>query len=178
MSKKNKPKPTSPSLPKATATSKEKASASNKIISDNRKARQSYEILESIECGLILRGSEVKSLRNGKCQLDEAYGRVKDQTLWLVGCNIAEYPQATIWNHEPKRQRQLLVHKREMVRFIKKAKEKGLTLIPLKMYFNPRGIAKCELALCKGLKLHDKREKMKKADAQRDMARAMRRERH
>jgi SsrA-binding protein len=175
VSKKNKPKPTSSATSQTAAASKEKVPATNKIISDNRKVRQSYEILESIECGLILRGSEVKSLRNGKCQLDEAYGRVKDQTLWLVGCNIAEYPQATIWNHEPKRQRQLLVHKREMARFIKKAKEKGLTLVPLKMYFNPRGIAKCELALCKGLKIHDKREKLKKADAQRDMARVLRR---
>lgn len=174
MSNKNKPKPTSSPKSQSTSTNKGKEAPANKIISDNRKVRQSYEILESIECGLILRGSEVKSLRNGKCQLDEAYGRVKDQTLWLVGCNIAEYPQATIWNHEPKRHRQLLVHKREMIRFIKKSKEKGLTLVPLKMYFNPRGIAKCELALCKGLKLHDKREKLKQADAQRDMARALR----
>jgi SsrA-binding protein len=178
VSKKNKPKPTSPQDAKASAAGKAKEAPANKIISDNRKVRQSYEILESVECGLILRGSEVKSLRNGKCQLDEAYGRVKDQTLWLVGCNIAEYPQATIWNHEPKRHRQLLVRKREMARFIKKAKEKGLTLVPLKMYFNPRGIAKCEIALCKGLKLHDKREKLKKADAQRDMARAIRRGRN
>lgn len=178
VSKKNKPKPTAPPASKPSASNKEKETATTKIISDNRKVRQSYEVLESIECGMILRGSEVKSLRNGKCQLDEAYGRVKDQTLWLVGCNIAEYPQATLWNHEPKRQRQLLVHKREMVRFIKKAKEKGLTLVPLKMYFNDRGIAKCEMALCKGLKLHDKREKLKKADAQRDMARAIRRARN
>lgn len=124
---------------------------------------------------MILLGSEVKSLRDGKCQLDEAYGRLKGETLWLVGCNIAEYPQATIWNHEPKRPRQLLVHRREMHRLVKKAKEKGLTLVPLRVYFNQRGIAKCEMALCKGLKLHDKREKMKAADARRDMQRATRR---
>ena len=124
---------------------------------------------------MILLGSEVKSLRSGKCQLEEAYGRVKGETLWLVGCNIAEYPQATIWNHEPKRPRQLLVRKREMTRFIGKAKEKGLTLVPLRMYFNERGVAKCEIALCKGLKMHDKRDKLKKADARRDIERAMRR---
>ena len=145
------------------------------MISDNRRARHRYDILESIECGLILRGSEVKSLRNGKCQLDEAYGRVRGETLWLVGCDIAEYPQATLWNHEPKRERQLLVNKREMAKFIQRAKEKGLTLVPLRMYFNERGIAKCEIALCKGLKLHDKRDKLKKADAQRDIQRAVRR---
>ncbi|MBX3422850.1 MAG: SsrA-binding protein SmpB [Pirellulaceae bacterium] len=146
-----------------------------KLISTNRQVRRSYEILESVECGMILRGSEVKSLRDGKCQLDEAYGRVKGDTLWLVGCNIAEYPQASVWNHEPKRHRQLLVHKREMVRFLKKAKEKGLTLVPLRVYFNQRGIAKCELALCKGLKLHDKRQKMKATDARRDIERSLRR---
>jgi SsrA-binding protein len=175
VSKKNKPKPTS-------AASQGKAPPANaapppKIISDNRKVRASYEILETVECGMILRGSEVKSLRNGKCQLDEAYGRVKEDRLWLVGCNIAEYPQATIWNHEPKRPRELLVRKRELLRFIKKAKEKGLTLVPLRMYFNPRGLAKCEIALCRGLKQHDKREKLKKADATREMARVMRNKR-
>lgn len=177
MSQKNKPKPTTAGTAKSSPAPKEKAQTSAKIISDNRKVRHSYDILETIECGLILRGSEVKSLRNGKCQLDEAYGRVKENRLWLVGCNIAEYPQASVWNHEPKRPRELLVHKREIVRFVKKAKEKGLTLVPLKMYFNDRGIAKCQLGLCRGLKLHDKREKMKQADAKRDMDRALRRKR-
>lgn len=146
-----------------------------RIVSDNRKARHKYEILDSMECGIILQGSEVKSLRNGKCQLDEAYGRVKANDLWLLGCDIAQYPQATFWNHEPKRPRKLLVHKREFSKFAGRAKEKGLTLVPLRMYFNERGIAKVELALCKGRKLHDKREKLKKADAQRDMQRASRR---
>lgn len=189
MSKKN-AKPTKPKPTKAKAgggktgdgksKAKKSASAKNaapaiKIINDNRKARHKYEVLESIECGMLLRGSEVKSLRDGKCQLDESYGRVKGDTLWLVGCDIAEYPQATLWNHEPKRPRQLLVHKREMLKFIGKAKEKGLTLVPLKMYFNERGIAKCEMALCKGMKLHDKREKLKKQDARRDIDRAIRR---
>ncbi len=172
--KKNSPKPTESA---SSAGAKPKEGATFKVISDNRKVRHHYQILDTVECGMMLRGSEVKSLRNGKCQLDEAYGRIKDQTLWLVGCNIAEYPQATLWNHEPKRPRQLLVRKREMQRLLKKAKEKGLTLVPLRMYFNPRGLAKCELALCKGLKLHDKREKMKSADAKRDMERALKRRR-
>lgn len=175
------PKPTkakgAKSSGKKGAGGKAKPGPSLKVISDNRKSRHKYKILDSIECGVILLGSEVKSLRDGKCQLDEAYGRVRGETLWLYGCNIAEYPQATIWNHEPKRPRQLLVHKREMLKFIGKAREKGLTLVPLRLYFNQRGIVKCEMALCQGLKLHDKREKMKKADARRDMDRAIRRRR-
>jgi SsrA-binding protein len=167
-----KPKPTSSKSPRAG-----EGKPIARIVSENRKARHKYEIIDSLECGIMLVGSEVKSLRNGKCQLDEAYGRVKGNSLWLVGCDIAEYPQATVWNHEPKRPRQLLVHRREFSKFVGRAKEKGLTLVPLRMFFNERGIAKCELALCKGRKLHDKREKLKKADAQRDMQRASRRQR-
>ncbi|MFK7734610.1 MAG: SsrA-binding protein SmpB [Pirellulaceae bacterium] len=186
--KPTKPKPTKPKAKSASKSGAKGASGKSaakkgakdsgparKLISDNRKVRQSYEVIDSLECGLILQGSEVKSLRDGKCQLGEAYGRVRGETLWLIGCNIAEYPQATVWNHEPKRPRQLLVHKREMQKWIGKAKEKGLTLVPLKMYFNERGVAKCEMGLCRGLKLHDRRDKMKKADARRDMERALRR---
>ncbi|MGN6136557.1 MAG: SsrA-binding protein SmpB [Aureliella sp.] len=169
-----KPKPTKKQPARSSAASDKPIA---RIISENRKARHKYEILESLECGVMLQGSEVKSLRNGKCQLDEAYGRVKGDTLWLVGCDIAEYPQATLWNHEPKRPRKLLVHRREFLKFVGRAKEKGLTLVPLRMFFNERGIAKCELALCKGRKLHDKREKLKKATAQRDIQRASRRQR-
>lgn len=189
MSKKNtkptKPKPIKGKAAKAVAGKSSgkkkgkkpgtKSGPSIKVISNNRKVRHHYDVLDSVECGMILLGSEVKSLRDGKCQLNEAYGRVKGETLWLVGCDIAEYPQATVWNHEPRRERQLLVHKREMLKFIGKAKEKGLTLVPLKLFFNERGIAKCEMALCKGLKLFDKRDKMKKADARRDIERAVRR---
>lgn len=184
MSKKStkptKPKPTKsksgkPASGKAKPGKKADAGPIRKMISDNRKVRHLYEVIDSLECGMLLRGSEVKSLRDGKCQLGESYGRVSGDTLWLIGCDIAEYPQATVWNHEPKRPRQLLVHKREMQKFVGKAKEKGLTLVPLRMYFNERGIVKCEIALCKGMRLHDKREKMKKADARRDIERAVRR---
>ncbi len=145
------------------------------MIAENRKARHQYEILESVECGLQLRGSEVKSLRDGKCSLEEAYGRVQSGELWLIGCDIAEYKPACFWNHEPTRPRKLLLHKREFLRFSGKTAEKGLTLVPLKLYFNDKGRAKCVIGLCKGLKLHDKREVMKKNDARREIERAMRR---
>src|SRR5687768_6638244 len=100
---------------KPAAADKKKAADTTKTISENRKARHEYEILDSLECGLMLQGSEVKSLRNGKVSLEEAYGRVKDGDVWLVGCEIPEYTQATIWNHAPKRPRKLLIHKRELV---------------------------------------------------------------
>lgn len=148
-----------------------------RLIAENRKARHRFQVLESLECGIVLLGSEVKSLRHGKVSLDEAYGRVRDNEVWLVGCDIPEYPQATLWNHEPKRPRKLLMHRREKLRFAQRALEKGLTLVPLKLYFDQRGLAKLELGLCRGLKLHDKREKMKKNDVQREINREMRRKR-
>ena len=146
-----------------------------KLVADNRKARFNYEILDSLECGIALLGSEVKSLRNGKLSLEESYARVKDGEVWLVGADIAEYPQATVWNHAPKRPRKLLMKQSEVRKFAALAHEKGLTLVPLKVYFTPRGVAKVLLGLCRGKKMHDKREVLKKADAKRDMDRAMRR---
>lgn len=145
-----------------------------RLVSENRKARFRFEILETLECGIQLTGSEVKSLRDGKLSLDEAYARVKEGEVWLVGADIAEYPQATLWNHAPKRPRKLLMRKDEQRKFAAKAHEKGLTLVPLKVYFNARGLAKVLLGLCKGKKLHDKRETLKKADSQREMDRALR----
>ena len=153
------------------------AAPEGKLISENRKARFEFEILDTLECGIMLMGSEVKSLRMGKLSLDESYARVKDGDLWLLGADIAEYPQATIFNHKPKRPRKLLVHKLEFRKFAERAKEKGLTLVPLRFYFNERGLAKVLVGLCRGKKLHDKRDTLKKADAKRDIARAMRRER-
>ncbi len=144
-------------------------------IAENRKARHRFEILESLECGIVLVGSEVKSLRNGKLSLDEAYGRMREGELWLVGADIPEYPQATIWNHDPKRPRKLLVHNRELRKFANQAHEKGLTLVPLRAYFNDRGVAKLVMGLCRGRKLQDKREALKTADVKRDLQRAMRR---
>jgi SsrA-binding protein len=146
-----------------------------KLVADNRKARFNYEILDMLECGIQLVGSEVKSLRDGKLSLEESYARVKDGEVWLVGADIAEYPQATIWNHEPKRPRKLLMRSEQRRKFAGLAHEKGLTLVPLKVYFTDRGICKVLLGLCRGKKLHDKRETLKRNDAKRDIARALRR---
>ena len=162
MAKKNKKK----------KSNKEKDDAS-RTISENRKARHKFEIIEQIECGISLQGSEVKSIRDGKVSLDEAYARIMDRELFLVGCDIAEYKQATIWNHAPKRIRKLLVHKKQLEKLIERAFEKGLTLTPLRMYINSRGIIKIMLGVCRGKKLHDKRETLKKQEAKRHVDREM-----
>jgi SsrA-binding protein len=131
-------------------------------------------VLETLECGIMLRGSEVKSLRDGKVSLAEAYGRVKDGEVWLIGCDIAEYLEANRFNHEPRRPRKLLLHRREIKRFAARAFQHGLTLVPLAMYFL-RGRAKVLMGVCRGQKHHDKRQAMKSAEATRDIARHMRR---
>lgn len=131
-------------------------------------------MLDTVECGVVLVGSEVKSLRGGKISLDEAYGRMKGNEVWLIGCDIPEYKQANQFNHEPRRPRKLLLHKREIEKIAAKAYQKGLTLVPLKMYFK-NGRVKLLLGVCRGRKLHDKREVLKKQDVKRDLARAMRR---
>jgi SsrA-binding protein len=145
-----------------------------RLISQNRRARHEYEVLDTLECGIVLVGSEVKSLRTGRMSLEEGYGRVKGNEVWLVGCDIPEYLQANQFNHQPKRHRKLLMHRREIEKFANRAYEKGLTLVPLKMYFKD-GRAKVLMGICRGKKLFDKRESMKKADVQRDLARAQRR---
>ena len=142
-------------------------------IAENRKARRNFEIIDTLECGIALRGSEVKSLRAGKVSLDEAYGRIRDNEVWLIGCDIAEYSHANVMNHEPRRPRKLLLHRREIRKFASKAFERGLTLIPLKMYFKS-GRAKVLMGVGRGRKLFDKREKLKKETLKRDMDRAMR----
>jgi SsrA-binding protein len=156
------------------STGKSSSGPTFQVISENRKAKFRYEILDSVECGLMLMGSEVKSLRDGKLSLDEAYIRVKDQSLWLVGADIAHYSNAGLWNHDPKRPRKLLIHRAEFSKYAGRAHERGLTLVPLRMYFNDRGIAKCVMGLVKGKKLHDKREAIKERDTQRGLQRAMR----
>lgn len=144
------------------------------IISENRKAKFRYEILDSVECGMMLQGSEVKSLRDSKLSLDEAYIRVKSDELWLIGADIAHYNNAGFWNHDPRRPRKLLVHQAEFRKFAGRAHERGLTLVPLRVYFNSRGLAKCVMGLVKGKKLHDKRETIKKRDTERGLQRAVR----
>jgi SsrA-binding protein len=145
-----------------------------RLIAQNRKSRREYEVLDTLECGIVLVGSEVKSLRKGTLSLDDAYGRVKDGEVWLLGCDIAEYVEANRFNHNPKRPRKLLMHRREVKKFASRAFEHGLTLVPLKMYFK-EGRAKVLLGICKGRKLYDKREVLKQKTMQRDISRAMRR---
>ena len=139
------------------------------MVAENRKAKHRYEILDQVECGMMLIGSEVKSMREGKLSLDEAYIRDKDGSLWLTGSDIAHYNNAGMWNHDPRRPRKLLVHAREYAKFASQAKERGLTLIPLRVYFNDRGIAKCVMGLVRGKKLHDKRETIKRREADRGL---------
>jgi SsrA-binding protein len=148
------------------------ADSNDKVITQNRKARHNYTVLDTLECGIMLQGSEVKSLRNGRVSLDEAYARVKDGEVWLVGCDIAEYIEASHFNHHPKRPRKLLLHRREIKHFAHRAYEKGLTLVPLEMHFR-RGLAKVVLGICRGKQRHDKREAMKTAQAKRDIQRQM-----
>jgi SsrA-binding protein len=164
--------------PKKTAKGgKAKADDKNeRVIADNRKARHNYLVLNTLECGIVLVGSEVKSLRAGQLSLDEAYGRVEGDEVWLIGANIAEYAFSHALNHEPKRRRKLLMHRREVRKFAGQAFEKGLTLVPLKMYFK-EGRAKVLLGICRGKQKHDKRDAMKQRDMKRDIDRAMRRTR-
>jgi SsrA-binding protein len=150
------------------------ADKNERVIADNRKARHNYTVLDTLECGIALVGSEVKSLRSGGLSLDEAYGRVDGDEVWLVGANIAEYTYSHALNHEPKRRRKLLLHRREIKKFAGQAYEKGLTLVPLKVYFK-QGRAKVLLGICKGKQKHDKRESIKNRDLKRDIDRAMRR---
>lgn len=156
----------------AKSSTKSSDDPNEKAICTNRQARHKYEILDQLECGIVLKGSEVKSLRDGKVSLDEAFARIKDGELWLIGCDIATYPQANLMNHEPRRTRKLLLHRRELSKFAEQASFKGLTLVPLSMYFS-RGNVKVKIAVGRGKQLHDKREKLKKETAERDMRRAI-----
>ncbi len=146
----------------------------NRIVADNRKARYSYSIGETLEAGLQLYGSEVKALRGGKATIAESYAHAKDGELFLVNAYIPEYLMANRFNHEPRRPRKVLVHKREVKRLSAAIQREGMTLIPLKVYFTPKGIAKLELGIAKGKKVHDKRETEKQRDWARDKARLMR----
>lgn len=143
-----------------------------KVVTSNRKAFHEYEILERIEAGIALVGTEVKSLRNGYGNLDGAYAKLDDGELWLVGSEIPEYSMGNRMNHKPKRIRKLLLHRREIDKYAGKATQQGFTLVPLQIYFKD-GKAKVELAVARGKQLHDKREAKKKADAQREIKRAM-----
>jgi SsrA-binding protein len=151
-----------------------KAEPKLKVAADNRKARFNYAIGETFEAGIALTGTEVKSLRNGKATISESYADAKNGEIWLVNSNIPEYLQANRNNHAPKRPRKLLLHKRQINKLVGAVEKEGMTIVPLKIYFNPRGRAKVEIALAKGKKLHDKRETEKKRDWQRERGRLMR----
>jgi SsrA-binding protein len=145
-----------------------------KVVTVNRKARHDYHILETYEAGIALTGTEVKSLRAGRANLQDSFARVENAELFLYNMHISPYDQGNRFNHEPKRTRKLLMHKKEILRLLGKSREKGLALIPLKVYFNDQGKAKVELALARGKKVYDKREDMAARDAKREMERALR----
>jgi SsrA-binding protein len=145
-----------------------------KIIAENRKARFNYEIGEVVEAGIALTGTEVKSLRQGKATIAESYADAKNGEIWLVNANIPEYLQASRFNHAPKRPRKLLLHRRQIDKLAAAVEREGMTIVPLKMFFNEKGRAKIEVALGRGKKLHDKRESEKKRSWDREKGRLMR----
>jgi SsrA-binding protein len=143
-----------------------------KIVSENRKAFHDYFVLERLEAGMVLTGTEIKSARGGKVQLRDAYADIQGGEAWLLNAHISPYDHGNIWNHEPTKKRKLLLHKREIEKLFGKIREKGLALIPLKVYLKD-GLLKCELGLCKGKKTHDKREAIQKRDQEMEAKRAM-----
>ena len=143
-----------------------------KLVGENKKARFNYEILDSVEAGLVLRGTEVKSLRQGKISLDEAYARIDGGELWLLGATIPEYSHGNLQNHEPKRKRKCLLHARELRKLRERSQIKGLTLVPLRVYFGARGFAKVTIGVGKGRKVHDKRQHLKDKEAKKEIRQA------
>ena len=141
-------------------------------VSRNKKARHSFEVLEELECGMVLTGTEVKSLRAGHCSIMEAYARIKGSELFLVGATIPEYRHGNIFNHVPGRERKLLAHRREITRWGKKVRERGMTLIPLEVYFQGSRV-KIKVGLCRGKRLYDKRQAQREKDDRRAIDRAM-----
>ena len=141
----------------------------------NRKARFRFDLLEKTECGIVLKGTEVKSLRNGQGSLEEAFARIQGGEIWLYGFHIPPYEHGNVYNHEPNRRRKLLMHAREIAKLGPKLNLRGFTLVPLEVYFNERGLAKLTLALATGKSHRDKRQDMHKREAKREMDRAMRR---
>ena len=147
-----------------------------RVLAKNRKATHEYHVLEKLECGLALRGTEVKSLRSGQCSIAEAFGMIRRGELYLVGATIAEYSHGNIHNHAPARERKLLLQKRQLRAWDKQVRERGVTIVPLVLYFKGH-LVKVEMALVKGKKLYDKREDVKKRSAERDIERELTRRR-
>ena len=151
-----------------------KGTEDRKIVAENRRARHEYFVEEVLEAGLVLTGTEVKALREGKANIAESYASPEEGAIWLINANIPEYSAGNRENHEPKRRRKLLLHKREVERLAQAVERKGYTLTPLKLYFNERGMAKLELGLAQGKKLHDKRDTSKERDWNRQKQRLLR----
>jgi len=151
--------------------SKDKNRFSNSIQIKNRKASYEFEFVEKVEAGIMLKGTEIKSLREGKASIQEAYCYFKKGELFIKGMNISPYSEASFESHEMTRDRKLLLKKRELEKFKSKTEEKGLTIVPVRIYINKRGLAKLEVALAKGKKIYDKRESIKKKDQKRELER-------
>jgi SsrA-binding protein len=151
-----------------------KPDSNQRVVAHNRKARFNYELGETFEAGIALTGTEVKSLRTGKATIAESYADARGGELWLVNANISEYLQGGRFNHPPKRVRKLLLHRRQINKVMGAVEREGMTLVPLKLYFNEKGRAKIELALARGKKLHDKRETEKKRSWDRERSRLLR----
>jgi SsrA-binding protein len=143
-----------------------------KPICRNRRAYHEYEVFDTLECGLVLTGTEVKSLRDGAGSLEDAYAKIQEGELWMIGSDIPEYAMGNIFNHKPKRPRKLLLHRREIAKFAGKASQQGYTLVPLRMYFK-NGKAKVEVAVARGKKTHDKRETERTNEAKKEIRREM-----
>jgi SsrA-binding protein len=143
------------------------------VIASNRKAHKDYEVLEVTECGIELKGSEVKSIRASKISLEDSYARIENNQVVLYNTHISTYEQASYMNVEPTRPRRLLLHKKQIIKLTDQTAQRGLTLVPLKAYFNSRGFVKIEIALCKGKKLYDRREDLKRRESDRQIRRVM-----
>lgn len=154
--------------------SKQNNRSLRKILAENRKARYNYEILDTLEAGVVLQGTEVKSLRANHANIAESYASFESDEFWLINAYIPEYMQANRFNHEPRRRRKLLVARKEMSRLFNAVSREGMSIVPLRLYFNVRGLAKLEIALARGKKTHDKRETEKKRDWNREKARLLR----
>jgi len=151
-----------------------KDSDNGKLIADNRKARHNYEFVETMEAGIMLTGTEVKSLRNGRANIAESYATEEGGELWLINSYIPEYLEANRFNHTPRRRRKLLLHRKQMVELINGVNREGMTIVPNRLYFNDRGMAKLQIALAKGRKAHDKRDVARERDWKREQGRLLR----
>jgi SsrA-binding protein len=159
---------------KSADSQRDPRTANDRVVCRNRRARHDYDILESLDCGVALLGSEVKSIRNGRITLEDSFAKLEGGELWLFNVDIAEYPQANVMNHEPRRPRKLLLKKRELAKFAERGSQSGHTLVPLEVFFR-RGLVKVTLAVAKGRRQHDKREKLKAADADRSIREGLKR---